>query len=106
MSLTLSICWQEFVSLHGPAVLLLDDVQHFDTASWRLLAAVAGVAAGTLFVAAALRPRRPGTTSAVAGVESVASCVRHCTQVSSSSGDQRRCRNRSGQVRFKVDADL
>ncbi len=62
-------------------MLLLDDVHHFDTASWRLLAAVAGSAASTLLVAAAMRPRQAGAIPVTAGAESVAACVQQCKQV-------------------------
>ena len=75
-------CPQEFVALHGPVVLLFDDVHHFDTASWRLLAAVGAAAAGALLVAVAMRPQpsSPDTTAAGAAPESVAACVRQCRQ--------------------------
>ena len=61
-------------------VLLLDDVHHFDTASWRLLAAVGAAAPGALLIAIALRPQAslPDTAGAVAAPESVAACVRQC----------------------------
>jgi len=61
-------------------VLLFDDVHHFDTASWRLLAAVGAAAAGSLLVAVAMRPQAslPDTVVAVAAPESVAACVRQC----------------------------
>ena len=66
--------------MHGPVVLLFDDVHHFDTASWRLLAAVGAAAAGALLVAIALRPQASlsDTTAAIAAPESVAACVRQC----------------------------
>ena len=74
-------CAQEFVRLYGPAVLLFDDAHHFDTASWRLLAAVAGGSAGALLIAVAMRPQKPVTDAAAAAApESVAACVRQCKQ--------------------------
>ena len=74
-------CSKEFVSLHGPAVLLFDDVHHVDTASWRLLAAVAGAAAGALFVAVAMRPPQPKASIGAEAAESMAACIRQCKQV-------------------------
>jgi len=43
---------QEFVALYGPLVILLEDLQHFDSASCRLLTAlVAALPTGLLLVA-------------------------------------------------------
>ena len=74
-------CLQEFAGLYGPAVLLLDDVHHFDAASWCLLAAIAGAAAGAVLIVAAMRPQSAlPIGGAAAAPESVAACVRQCRQ--------------------------